>query len=125
VIAALFLILSILGKGTTVESAFLILIDMSLLIYFVPYLYLFVCFVVHSWRQDHTARLVTPGGRIGALLAGASGFGVTLFAMALATIPPPGTSDMLVHEIKLGGGSVLLLGTGFLIHWRVKVKQRK
>ncbi|HSV62130.1 MAG TPA: APC family permease, partial [Chthoniobacterales bacterium] len=34
IIAVFFLLLSVLGKGTTVETAFLILIDMSLLIYF-------------------------------------------------------------------------------------------
>src|SRR6476646_8859867 len=50
-VAIVFLLLSVLGKGTTVETAFLILIDMSLLIDFIPYLYLFVCFVVHCWRR--------------------------------------------------------------------------
>lgn len=123
-IAGLFLFLSVLGKGTTVETAFLILIDMSLVIYFVPYLYLFVCFMVHCWRQHNTTALVIPGGRIGALVAGVSGFGITLFAMGLAMIPPPGTTDTLVHEAKLGGGSLLLLGLGLVIYWRAKVKQR-
>jgi amino acid transporter len=124
-IAGLFLFLSVLGKGTTVETAFLILIDMSLLIYFVPYLYLFVCFMVHCWRQDNTTALIIPGGRIGALVAGVSGFGITLFAMALAMIPPPGTTDTLIHEAKLGSGSLLLLGLGLIIYWRAKVKQRR
>src|SRR5256714_1463951 len=50
-IAVFFLLLSVLGKGTTVETAFLILIDMSLLIYFIPYLYLFICFMVHCWKR--------------------------------------------------------------------------
>src|SRR6266404_2277620 len=124
-IAGLFLVLSVLGKGTTVETAFLILIDMSLLIYFVPYLYLFVCFMVHCWKLHNTTALIIPGGRIGALVAGVSGFGITLFAMGLAMIPPPGTPDTLIHEAKLGGGSLLLLGLGLVIYWRAKVKQRK
>src|SRR5207248_1334748 len=93
IIAVFFLLLSVLGKGTTVETAFLILIDMSLLIYFVPYLYLFVCFMVHCWKGHNPLPLIIPGGRIGALVAGVSGFAITLFAMALALIPPPGTTD--------------------------------
>jgi amino acid transporter len=121
VIAVFFLLLSVLGKGTTVETAFLILIDMSLLIYFVPYLYLFVCFVVHCWKRDRTM-LVVPGGRTGALLAGISGFGITLFAMVVAMFPPPGTSEVWLHELKLAGGAVLLVGAGLVIYGRARTK---
>jgi len=124
-IASFFLVLSVLGKGTTVETAFLILIDMSLLIYFVPYLYLFVCFIVHCWRRDRATVLLVPGGRLGALVAGGCGFGITLFAMALAMIPPPGTADTLIHEAKLGGGSLLLLGLGLVIYWRARAKRQR
>jgi amino acid transporter len=124
-IAVLFLVLSVLGKGTTVETAFLILIDMSLLIYFIPYLYLFVCFMVHCWKRHNRAPLVIPGGRVGVLLAGVSGSAITLFAMALALVPPPGTPNTLIHEAKLGGGSLLLLGLGLVIYWRARVRLRK
>jgi hypothetical protein len=31
----------------------------------------------------------------------------------------------LIHEAKLGGGSLLLLGLGLVIYWCAKVKQRK
>jgi amino acid transporter len=119
-IATVFLFLSVVGKGTTVETAFLILIDMSLLIYFVPYLYLFACFMVHCLREQNAPIVIVPGGRVGALVAGVSGFGITLFAMLLAMIPPPGTGDILLHEAKLGGGSLLLLGAGLLIYWRAR-----
>jgi len=121
IVAVFFLLLSVLGKGTTVETAFLILIDMSLLIYFVPYLYLFVCFIVHCWKRDH-GPLVVPGGKAGTLLAGAAGFGITLFAMVVALFPPPGTIQVWLHELKLGGGAIVLIGAGMVIYWRARKK---
>jgi amino acid transporter len=118
-IAIFFLLLSVVGKGTTVETAFLILIDMSLLIYFVPYLYLFICLIVHCWRR-RGGTLIIPGGRVGALLAGISGGPITLFAMVVAMFPPPGTTQMWLHELKLAGGATVLLGAGLAIYWRAR-----
>jgi len=121
-IAVLFLLLSVLGKGTSVEKAFLILLDMSLLIYFIPYLYLFLCFIVHCSRSRELRgrSLLVPGGATGALIIGLCGLSITLFAMIVALIPPPGTSDILIHEAKVGGGSLLLVLFGWLIYWRAK-----
>ena len=118
-IAVIFLLLSIIGKGTTVETAFLILIDMSLLIYFIPYLYLFICLIVHCRRQRGVT-LIIPGGRFGAVLAGISGAAITLFAMVVALFPPAGTTQVWLHELKLGGGATLLVSVGLVIYWRAR-----
>jgi hypothetical protein len=40
--------------------------------------------------------------------------------MIVALIPPPGTSDILIHEAKVGGGSLLLVLLGWFIYWRAK-----
>lgn len=120
-LAALFLLLSVLGKGTTVEKAFLILLDMSLLVYFIPYIYLFICFIVHCWRAVDTASaLIVPGARMGGTLVGLCGLFVTLLAMMVAMIPPPGTSDPWVFEAKVAGGSLLLVLLGGFIYRRGK-----
>jgi amino acid transporter len=124
-IAVFFLLLSVLGKGTTVERAFLILLDMSLLIYFIPYLYLFLCFMVHCRRKrsESAEKLIVPGGATGALIAGICGVSITLLAMIVALIPPPGTADVWLHEAKLAGGSLFLVLIGLLIYWRARRKQ--
>jgi amino acid transporter len=117
-VTILFLIISVLGKGTTVERAFLILLDMCLLIYFVPYVYLFATFIAHCRRG--TAKLVLPGGIAGAIATGVAGIAITIFAMIVAIIPPPGTSDVWLHELKLCGGAALLVGVGLVIYRRAK-----
>jgi len=124
-IAVFFLLLSVLGKGTTVERAFLILLDMSLLIYFVPYIYLFVCLMVHCSRKrmDPNESLVVPGGATGAVVIGLGGLSITLFAMLVAMIPPPGTVDVWGHEAKVAGGSLFLILLGLAIYWRAKRKR--
>jgi amino acid transporter len=124
-IAAFFLLLSVLGKGTTVEKAFLILLDMSLLIYFIPYIYLFICFMVHCHRRrnDTNETLLVPGGATGALIIGLGGLAITLFAMVVAMIPPPDTSDIWLYEAKVAGGSLFLVLVGLIIYWRAKRKQ--
>jgi glutamate:GABA antiporter len=124
-IGVFFLLLSVLGKGTTVERAFLILLDMSLLIYFIPYLYLFLSFMVHCRRRrgESEKRLIVPGGATGALISGICGLSITFFAMTVAMIPPPGTSDIWLHEAKVAGGSLFLVLIGLVIYWRAKKKQ--
>jgi glutamate:GABA antiporter len=120
--AIFFLLLSVLGKGTNVERAFLILLDMSLLIYFIPYVYLFICFIVHCWKRRKSQSLLVPGGALGALVSGLCGLAITVFAMVVSMIPPPGTPNIWLHEAKLGGGALFLVLLGLFIYWRAKIR---
>ena len=45
VLATGFLLLSVLGKGTTVEKAYLVILDTMLLVYFIPYIYCSLCYL--------------------------------------------------------------------------------
>ena len=51
------------------------------------------------------------------------GLSITLFAMIVALIPPPGTSDVWLHEAKLAGGSLFLVLIGFFIYCRARRKR--
>jgi amino acid transporter len=105
----------VLGKGTTVEKAYLIILDTMLLVYFIPYLYLYACFVVARVR-DSSARTSALGGRPAALVIGACGFGFTLFAMVIATIPPD-SHEAGLFLLKVLGGAGLCVAAGGLIYW--------
>src|SRR6476646_2508 len=69
-LATVFLLLSVLGKGTTVEKAYLILLDTQLLVYFIPYVYLFIAFLVHRRTEAPPETVRVPGGRLGATAVG-------------------------------------------------------
>jgi amino acid transporter len=122
-LATLFLLLSVVGQGTTVETVYLILLDTQLLIYFIPYIYLFIVFLIHRFRGSEGGDVtLAPGGIIGAWILGLSGLGVTLFAMRVATIPPEGTVDPWLFRLKVIGGALGFVLIGVVIYvsagWR-------
>ncbi len=123
ILATVFLLLSVLGRGTTVEDVYLILLDTQILIYFIPYIYLFVVFMLHRFREAPDPDVIlAPGGKAGALATGISGLAVTLLAMGVATIPPRDTADPLLFRLKVIGGALAFVSLGGLIYWRARRK---
>jgi amino acid transporter len=118
VLATVFLLLSVLGKGTTVEKAYLILLDTMLLIYFIPFIYLFVCYLVIRLRESSPGAGEPSGNRAVAAAVGLSGLLLTLVAMIIATIPPPDTAEPWLFRLKVIGGAALFVAIGGLVYWR-------
>ena len=117
-LATVFLMLSVLGRGTTVERAYLILLDTMLLIYFIPYIYLFICYLVV--RSKETAADLRPwyAGKISGAFIGIAGLLLTLGAMTVATIPPTDTADPWLFRLKVIGGAGLFVALGGVVYWR-------
>ncbi len=115
IIAAGFAIMSF--AGATVQEAYLILLDTTLLVYFVPYVYLFAAYVMIR-NQDEA-----PGSdyrflrsQTLAKLVGACGLVATLVAMALAIVPPENMENVLLFEIKVIGGFLAFLAVGGFVY---------
>jgi amino acid transporter len=117
-LATVFLLVSQLGKGTTVEKAYLILLDTQLLIYFIPYVYLFISFLIHRKTEAPPDTVKVPGGPAVAWVVGLSGLLVTLFAMGVATVPPPDETQPLMFELKVVGGALGFVLLGAVVYWR-------
>ena len=117
-LATVFLLVSVLGKGTTVEKAYLIILDTQLLIYFIPYVYLFISFLLHRRTEAPADTVRVPGGMPGALLVGLSGLIVTLIAMFVAMVPPDGETNPLAFEAKVVGGALGFVALGGVVYWR-------
>lgn len=119
-LATVLLLIFVQGKGTQVNQVYLILLSAQVLIYFIPYIYLFIVFILHRRREGvREGVMIAPGGTLGAYLLGASGLAVTLFAMALTMIPPGGASWWdFSGKALLGVVGLLLLGG--VLYWRAK-----
>jgi amino acid transporter len=118
VLATGFLFVSVLGKGTTVEKAYLIILDTQLLVYFIPYVYLFIAFLLHRRTEAPPETIRVPGGAAGAWVVGMSGLLVTLFAMAVAMVPPGGETSPWLFEAKVVGGALGFVALGGVVYWR-------
>jgi amino acid transporter len=104
---------SIGGAATSVQEAYDILVNLTILIYFVPYLYLFVAFPILVREATFLDRALAVAG----LLA-------TAIAMTLVFIPPTGTENVLNYEFNLVGQSLLLFAVGFGLYKARRVKAR-
>ena len=117
-LATVFLLVSVLGRGTTVEKAYLIILDTQLLIYFIPYVYLFISFLLHRRTAAPVDSVRVPGGALGARAVGVSGLVVTILAMLVAMVPPDGETNPLLFEAKVVGGALGFVALGGVVYWR-------
>ena len=104
--------------GVSVEEAYLFLADFTIVVYFIPYLYLFAALLrlgVPPAGADSQGIIAVPGGRTGNVLVGAVGFVTTAVAIAFAFQAPEG-ADQVAFASKILGGCVLLLLAGWLLY---------
>ena len=69
--------------------------------------------------------MLVPGGRAGIWIVGSLGFLICLLAMALSMIPPGETTNTVVFELKLIGGTGLAILIGLALYWRSKRQQQQ
>jgi amino acid transporter len=114
VLASLFLLVSVLGRGTTVERAYLVILDTMLLVYFIPYIYLFLCYL----RDRRAEGSSSFARRAGAAVTGLAGLSLTLLAMLIATVPPAGTEEPWLFRGKVIGGAAAFVLLGGFVYLR-------
>jgi hypothetical protein len=93
-----------------------LLSELSIIVYFIPYLYLFLC----AMQVNHTVAeaVAVPGGRLSIWLGSITGFAVTLLAIVVSLIPSSAVTNPWLYEAKLVGGSVLFLAVGLVLYSR-------
>lgn len=114
-LATAFLLVSVLGRGTKVEEVYLILLDTQLLVYFIPFVYLFITYLIHLNSRGSAETALVPLGKLGGWVIGLSGLFVTLFAMIVAMIPPSSSANRWLFFLKVIGGAFAFVAVGGII----------
>ncbi len=100
----------------TTRGAYQFLVDATIILYFIPFIYMFAAAIKLYPRPDRRANI--PGGRAGVWIVSGSGLAIVLIGILVSLVPPGDSSDKLGFELKLVGGTVAALVLGLTLYWR-------
>ncbi|HXH28700.1 MAG TPA: APC family permease, partial [Candidatus Polarisedimenticolia bacterium] len=119
VVSTLLIVMSF--SGARVQEAYLTLANFTIIVYFIPYLYMFAALVKLAVRPGETlpaGAIPVPGGRPGATVAGVVGLLTTAVAIVFAVFPAEGTANPFLQVAKMVGGSVVMIVLGWVLYRR-------
>jgi amino acid transporter len=105
----------------TTRGAYQFLIDAAIILYFIPFLYMFAAVIKLAGRPDRATNpqaVLVPGGKAGVWIAGSLGFVVVLIGILVSLVPPGDSSNKLGFELKLLGGTAASVLLGLFLYWR-------
>ncbi|HTM18685.1 MAG TPA: APC family permease [Terracidiphilus sp.] len=108
-------------KSPTVIEAYQFLIDAAIILYFIPFLYMFGAVIKLSRRRDRAQNpraVLIPGGILGTWICGGLGFAVVLLGIIVSAVPPGESVNKVGFELKLVGGTVISILLGLVLYWR-------
>jgi amino acid transporter len=107
-------------SGSAIREAYVVLIDMTVILTFVPLLYMFAAMPILRRRAPgrHLGVTLIPGGSFTCWLVAGSGFSVTLLAVLFAMVPPVASASRTLFAVKVIGGSATLIAAGLVFYFR-------
>jgi amino acid transporter len=121
-VAALFIFLG--QAGTSVKGAYDVLVSMSIIGYFIPYLFMFASMIRLQSQPTAPDVLRVPGGRPVATVLAGLGFAMTSATIGLAVIPAEDESNKVLAVTKVVGLTGVLLLGGATVYRSGKRRQR-
>lgn len=119
IISGVILLLSQINETTV--SAYQILVDAAVILYFIPFLYMYAAAIKLAYRPDRArtpGAVLIPGGKLGVWIAGGLGFLVVLLGIVLSFIPPGETQSRVLFEVKLVSGTAFAVLLGLVLYHR-------
>ncbi|HEU5415794.1 MAG TPA: APC family permease, partial [Candidatus Angelobacter sp.] len=118
-ISGLILVLTQLGIKSVI-GAYQFLVSMSVILYFIPFLYMYAAVIKLAYRADRATAgaVLVPGGKFGVWLVGLLGFLITAGSMGLACVPPGEAPSKVKFVVLLVVCTVAFIGFGLILYWR-------
>jgi glutamate:GABA antiporter len=108
-------------RTETVRSAYQLVILATIILYFIPFLYMFSAVIKLAGRSDRKNNpnaVLIPGGKVGVWVAGCMGLFVVIISIALSFVPPGEETHKVAFELKLVGATVVSILIGLALYWR-------
>jgi amino acid transporter len=105
----------------TIQGAYQMLIDAAVILYFIPFLYMFAAAFKLARRKDRTENphaVLVPGGIAGVWLCAGLGFAVVLIGILVSLVPPGDSLSKVGFELKLVAVTAASVLLGLLLYWR-------
>ncbi|HWT65002.1 MAG TPA: APC family permease, partial [Terracidiphilus sp.] len=108
-------------KSKNVIEAYQLVVDAAIILYFIPFLYMFAAIIKLAHRKDRAENphaVLVPGGRAGVWICGGLGFLVVLVGILVSLVPPGDSANKLFFELRLVGGTLVTVLIGLALYWR-------
>ncbi|MGA3052755.1 MAG: APC family permease [Candidatus Korobacteraceae bacterium] len=111
----------VLGQlGSTVHGAYQVLVSMTIITTFVPYLFMFAAMIRLQREPVEPGVVRVPGGKPVAIVLAAVGFVTTCAVIVGSMVPDASEPNKLFAVGKIIGLSAVLLGAGVGLYWMGK-----
>ena len=119
VASAAVLLLSQINETT--RGAYQVVIDITIILYFIPFLYMFGAAIKLAYRKDRAENphaVLVPGGKAGVWVLSTLAFLVTLLSIAVSVFPPGDSANRGLFVIKVVGCTVASIALGLVLYLR-------
>jgi amino acid transporter len=117
--AAVTVVFVLIGQaGTTVGGAYQVLVSLTVVVTFIPFVLLFAAAVKLAGTSDGGQALRLPGGPAAVVAFALVGLATTLGSIVLSLVPPESEPNKPLAVAKVLGTTALVLGAGILVYAR-------
>lgn len=119
VLSAAVLLLSQINETT--RGAYQVVVDITIILYFIPFLYMFGAAIKLASRPDRKTNphaVLIPGGKVGVWIACGLATSVTLLSIIVSVFPPGDSSSRSLFVVKVAGTTIAAIAIGLFLYFR-------